>query len=203
MSFIISIEFPSNSQAPVNAQDENSTDQRSRISKIAIGFFGFIIGTPIISFIYDRLIQVLNTKGLIKTGDGVIELLKRINNIPSAFKRVMVKTLLVVYGVIIGPILEEWFFRSKLFTFIKDRFSQPDKPLCVFLRILANGLFFGMCHLDPSLGWMNLPIFVATSLAGCLLASLREYTHDITASSTAHILNNAVAFIQVFYLGLI
>jgi membrane protease YdiL (CAAX protease family) len=77
---------------------------------------------------------------------------------------------------------------------VADKIVSSTAPLHhkQAVRILLNGILFGMLHTSYRQGWkMNVSAFAGTTFLGCIYAALREKTGDTTASTTAHILHNS------------
>ncbi len=161
----------------------------STISKVAFGALVWIAEVPVIEFLENRIVDLMKTFGMERTAD------QEIIAIWKGFDAILLKIALLVYIVILGPILEEYVFRNLLQG--ATRWVQgSDDLMARVIRVLANGVCFGACHLSPAQGYTNIPIFAATFIMGCIFATMREVSGDIVASSTTHILHNGTAMAQ-------
>ena len=128
--------------------------------------------------------------GLARQRTGIYPLYDKLSYLSQPFLRGMLKTFFISYVLLIGPVVEEWVFRDILYS----KQVQSKTPSFFFTqriyRIVANGLIFGAFHLNLIHGWGNLPIFVVTTVAGIVFASLREKTGNVRASTAAHCMNN-------------
>lgn len=122
-----------------------------------------------------------------------------IGKIASGMLRGILKSMAVVYVIILVPIIEEWFFRDLIYKW-QESVSPPGATLSTRIyRIVSNGLIFGAFHFSLLLGWSNIPIVVVSTIAGIAFALLREWRGNRWASTVAHSLNNsAVLFINFF-----
>lgn len=91
--------------------------------------------------------------------------------------------------VVIAPIAEEIIFRGWLYG--KLRVKIPK-----WVAILATSLVFGLIHLQWNVG---VTVF-AMSVVTCIL---REITGTIYAGTLVHMINNGVAFVLVYVLGMV
>lgn len=110
----------------------------------------------------------------------------------TPFLRTLLKVGMTVYLVLLGPILEEWIFRNKFWV----EGTRQEYFATKLFRLVANAVVFGLLHISPSQGWMNLPIFLIVTLSGLVLASLREYTGSSRAPTIAHILHNSTMMLR-------
>ncbi len=109
----------------------------------------------------------------------------------------------MAYFVVVKPICDELLFRRWIYQeTLKWQVSLwgigclNDLSLKVS-RIVINGLLFGaFCALpfpSPFRGWdTTISIFVLNGIMGVILTTLREFTDGTSASSTAHIVHNAL-----------
>lgn len=94
--------------------------------------------------------------------------------------------LAVLVAVIIGPIIEEIFFRGFMYPAFKRVFG-------VWPAIIISSVIFGVFHADP---WLMAPI----ALMGVALAYLYEKEGTLAAPIAFHALNNLVSVIIVYTL---
>ena len=175
----------------------------SRIKEIALGilffvgeFFLLIKLSPFIENISNNL-KKINIK-IDKNKQDAINLLEATNKCNSTIFRTFLKVVLVGYITILGPIIEEYLFRNRLYKWIRDKQPSPDSLISKISRIFINAICFGLCHFSPFQGWTNISIIMLTTFLGIVLSTLRELTPNIVASSTCHILHNAFSTILIF-----
>ncbi len=96
--------------------------------------------------------------------------------------------LAVLVAVIIGPVIEEIFFRGFMYPAFKRVFG-------VWPAIIISSVIFGVFHADP---WLMAPI----ALMGVALAYLYEKEGTLAAPIAFHALNNLVSVIIVYTLVL-
>ena len=110
----------------------------------------------------------------LSSSQEIIQVWNATSNVPYAFLSIAFKTALLGYIVILGPMLEEYLFRDRLYEFMKNLTGEPNSVLSIVFRVVGNGFIFGLVHLSPFQGWTNVPIFVVTFAMGCIFAALRE-----------------------------
>lgn len=166
-----------------------------------LGIATSFVAIPVINYLTDVITSLFITT--IEEGDvqDVISIFQGIENISWTVLKIAAKVAFIGYATIIGPVLEEALFRGAFYDITKgveDWIWGPDANSTAqrVTRVVLNGLLFGACHLSPFQGWVNLPIFIATSLMGIVFAGLREVTGNTQASSVAHMANNCFALIH-------
>lgn len=179
-----------------------SDQTTDKIKKVAIGVIAALILLPLSSLLEHKIIDLMKAFNIHLTApQEVIQLWNYIGGFSSKFLSLTIKTALLGYIVIFGPIIEEYLFRDKFHSWLEDKTEKSKTILNKAFRVGANGLIFGACHLSPTQGWTNIPIFLVISCVGFALAALREATGDTIAPKAAHIVNNGVAMTQ-FLLGM-
>jgi membrane protease YdiL (CAAX protease family) len=93
-------------------------------------------------------------------------------------QRPLVLGLTLALACVVGPIVEEIFFRGVLYAALRPRTSR-------LWAMVISGSFFALVHTNP-VG------FVPILLLGCLLADVYERTGSLAASITVHMLHNAL-----------
>ena len=96
--------------------------------------------------------------------------------------------LVAVFGVTLGPLFEELFFRG---------FLQPllVRSLGVGAGILVTALPFGLLHFQEyGNSWRHV---VLISLAGAAFGAVRQLTHSTKASTLMHASYNALFFVAL------
>ncbi len=86
-----------------------------------------------------------------------------------------------VVVVLIGPLCEEAFFRGYLY-------PPMRRELGVVAAVALNAVLFSLVHL-------SLFGLLSRAVAGCIFCALYEYTDNLAAPVTAHMVNNLIAFI--------
>ncbi|MBS0628845.1 MAG: CPBP family intramembrane metalloprotease [Verrucomicrobia bacterium] len=121
-----------------------------------------------------------------------------IGTLSNSLLRGILKSIAVVYIILLVPIVEEWFFRDVMYSWQEGSSLNSDHFSSRVFRVLSNGLIFGAFHFSLLLGWSNVLIVVVSTIAGLVFSLLRELTGDQWSSTVAHSLNNSfVLFINV------
>lgn len=153
----------------------------STISKVALGALTAVAELSAIAYFVGLKIA---------EDQDIFQIWKSLGSMSPSILGVVSKVALLGYVVLIGPVVEEFLFRGLLHQTIVDFLGGPDSILCRILAVFGDGFIFGLAHLSIAQGSANVPIFIGTFILGCIFATLREVTGDITASSTAHIVHN-------------
>ena len=102
--------------------------------------------------------------------------------------------------VVLGPIIEEVIFRGVLRDLVvglEPKEVNPEKYCGMTWERLVSvakvSLIFGLVHLSPNQGWLNVPIVIALSVLGFIMGMLREYTGNLWAPTGLHMANNGLA----------
>jgi membrane protease YdiL (CAAX protease family) len=101
-------------------------------------------------------------------------------------KRNSVILFLTIFVSILGPIIEEIFFRGFLYSAVRKRFG-------VIAGALLSAILFSMLHI-------NIAGFLPVMILGVLMAFLYEATGSLVAPITVHILHNSVIVCFVFFI---
>ncbi|MEI6242951.1 MAG: CPBP family intramembrane glutamic endopeptidase [Chlamydiota bacterium] len=192
---------------------DDVTTSKERWVKIArdvgLGVLFFLIEMPISSLINNTLCNFLIKKGIdLHSNEQVCNTVLDdvIDRSMGFFGKVAIVDILAEY-CFFGPILEEKVFRGCFCKFLHKEMKIVEgenlkRPLVKRICAVAlNAILFGLYHLDASQGWLNLPIFVGTAIGGAFLATLREITGGVVASSTSHILWNSLVIGSDFTSG--
>jgi membrane protease YdiL (CAAX protease family) len=91
---------------------------------------------------------------------------------------------IVIWGVLIGPACDEWFFRAGLF----GTWQSAGRPLS---GALLSAALFALARLDP----MNLPAYFGL---GLLLCGVYRWTDSLLAVWIGHALLNVAMFVMLF-----
>jgi len=101
-------------------------------------------------------------------------------------KRSDVILFLTIFVSILGPIIEEMFFRGFLYSAVKKRFG-------IILGVLSSSVFFSILH-------TNIVGFLPILILGALMAFLYETTGSLITSMSVHILHNSIILGFVFFI---
>ncbi|MCX5692921.1 MAG: CPBP family intramembrane metalloprotease [Candidatus Omnitrophica bacterium] len=101
-------------------------------------------------------------------------------------KRSNVILFLTVFVSVLGPIIEEIFFRGFLYSAVKKRFG-------VLVGVLLSGALFSMLH-------VNIAGFLPIMILGVLMAYLYEETGSLVTSISVHIVHNSIIVGFVFFI---
>ena len=187
------------------------------LGKIALGIGVALPMIFINQLITNKIVELAIRQGLITLPESSIISLIPISGVQNLVEQALVISL-SAFAVLIAPITEEHLFRDLGFRPLSKgetdpvlRLIQTEAPNNLterVSRIVKNGLIFGAIHLpnalvfsafylSPSLLCLSIPIFCATSLMGCALATLRDITGDTTAPIAAHMMNNGFVAFQL------
>jgi membrane protease YdiL (CAAX protease family) len=175
-----------------------------KIRDIAIGVLTAVVKIPLFSLLEKGVVDLMKfLKFDLSSPQEAVQIWNSLQSVQALAVKTLLnvawKALFLMYVVLLGPLVEEYLFRGCLQTWMQNLFANPDSAASIALRIVGNGFTFGLCHLSPCQGWMNVPIFLCTMLAGCIYAALREYTGGTTASSVTHIMNNGIAMFCIIF----
>ena len=101
-------------------------------------------------------------------------------------KRSSVIIFLTIFISVLGPIIEEIFFRGFLYSAVKKRFG-------VIAGVLLSGALFSILH-------ANITGFLSIMILGVLMAFLYEATGSLVTSISVHILHNSIIVCFVFFI---
>ena len=178
--------YPDNNRSnfqndPFSTNNDSWFQTSETVAKVALGAFVFVSEISAMAYFFG--LQIAEDQ-------DIFQIWKHLGTISPNFLSIASKVALLGYVVLIGPVIEEFLFRGLFHEMILDSLGGPDSILSRVLAVFGDGFIFGLAHLSIAQGWANVPIFIGTFILGCIFASLREVTGDITASSTAHILHN-------------
>jgi len=91
-----------------------------------------------------------------------------------------------IFISVVGPLLEEIFFRGFLYSAVRKR-------LGIFAGVLLSGALFSSLH-------ANIAGFLPIMILGVLMAFLYETTGSLVASASVHILHNSIIVGFVFFI---
>lgn len=163
---------------------------KEKLSSLGIVFKGFCknisSGIAAYIFIMPVLIAVLVLSMLFLDAIGYKAPPQPVFDMFFEEKRSNVVLFLAIFVSILGPIIEEIFFRGFLYSAVKKSFG-------VILGMLLSGFLFSMLH-------VNIAGFLPIMILGVLMAFLYEMTGSLIAPITVHILHNSIIVGFVFFI---
>ena len=147
------------------------------LRNIFYGVVGYIALIPVLIAIVAVTAFVINITKYVPAKQPVVELFLR-------EKDTVFLTYASLFAAIVGPIIEELFFRGFMYGALK-------KYIGVFWSIMLTAAIFAALHTHP-VGF--LPIMAL----GCLLAYLYERTGTLVSSITVHMTHNLCMVFLVF-----
>lgn len=161
-----------------------------KLSSLGIAFESFyknvLSGIAAYIFIMPILILVLIVSMLFLDAIGYKPPTQPVFDMFFEEKRSSVILFLTIFVSILGPIIEEIFFRGFLYSAVKKRFGA-------LLGVLLSGALFSMLH-------TNIVGFLPIMILGVLMAFLYEITGSLIASVSIHILHNSIIVGFVFFI---
>jgi membrane protease YdiL (CAAX protease family) len=163
---------------------------RGKISSLGITFKGFyknvLSGIIAYAFVLPILIVVLILSVLFLDKIGYKAPPQPVFDMFLEEKRSNVILFLTIFVSVLGPVIEEIFFRGFLYSAVKKRFG-------VFAGVLLSAALFSMLH-------ANILGFLPIMILGVLMAFLYEATGSLVASISVHILHNSIIVCFVFFI---
>ncbi len=99
----------------------------------------------------------------------------------------------ILYGVVIAPIHEEFFFRGILFRSLRDRYGFG-------VGAVGSGLAFGLIHYLPGAWYDSLLLIIVMVFTGVALAWLYDRRGNVAANMVAHATFNVVGLVLILAL---
>jgi membrane protease YdiL (CAAX protease family) len=96
----------------------------------------------------------------------------------------------IVYGVVIAPIHEEFFFRGILFRSLRDRHGFG-------IGAVGSGLAFGLIHYIPGAWYDSLLLITVMVFTGIALAWLYDRRGNVVANMAAHATFNVIGLLLI------
>ena len=93
----------------------------------------------------------------------------------------------IIFVVVIAPFVEELLFRNLLLSSFMEKMSTNS-------AILLTASIFGFMHLES---WTSVPPLI---VFGIILGKLRIHYQSIIPSIIAHVVNNSIVVLSLFYL---
>lgn len=151
----------------------------SFFKNILSGITAYIFMLPVLLVILIFSIWILNVFGYTPPPQPVFEIFME-------EKKSSVLLFLTVFVSVLGPIVEEVFFRGFMYSAVR-------KHTGVLAAAFLSGAIFSMLH-------TNIVGFLPIMALGVLLAYLYETTGSLVASISVHILHNSIIVAFVFFL---
>ena len=101
--------------------------------------------------------------------------------------------LTLLYGVVIAPIGEEFFFRGMLFGPLRDRYG-------FWIGAVGSGVAFGLIHYIPGPGLDSLLLMTVMVFTGIGLAWVYQRRGTIVAPMVAHMTFNVIGLALIYAL---
>ncbi|PIW68138.1 MAG: hypothetical protein COW10_04005 [Candidatus Omnitrophica bacterium CG12_big_fil_rev_8_21_14_0_65_42_8] len=163
---------------------------KDKLSSLGITFLGFyknvLSGIVAYIFILPILIMAIILSMLFLDRVGYKAPPQPVFDMFFEEKRSSVILFLTIFVSILGPIVEEIFFRGFLYSAVKKRFG-------VLIGALLSGALFSILH-------VNIAGFLPIMILGVLMAFLYEATGSLVTSTAVHILHNSVIVCFVFFI---
>jgi len=163
---------------------------KERLSSLGIGLSGFyknaIAGIMAYVFIFPILIVALIVSMLLLNAIGYKQPPQPVFDIFIEEKRNSMILFLAIFVAVLGPIIEEIFFRGFLYSALK-------KHVGIFAGVAISGALFSALH-------ANLAGFLPIMILGVLMAFLYETTGSLITSISVHILHNSIILGFVFFI---
>lgn len=163
---------------------------REKLSRLGITSMGFyknvLSGITAYVFILPILISVLILSMLFLNSIGYKFPTQPVFDMFLEEKRSNVILFLTIFVSILGPIIEEIFFRGFLYSAVRKRFG-------VLSGVLLSAALFSMLH-------TNIAGFAPIMILGILMAFLYETTGSLIAPMAVHILHNSIIVGFVFFI---
>lgn len=163
---------------------------KEKLSSLGIAVAGFyknvLSGITAYMFILPILVAVLMLSMLLLNAIGYKSPPQPVFDIFFEEKRSNVVLFLTIFVSILGPIIEELFFRGFLYSAVRKRFG-------VIVGVLLSSALFSMLH-------TNIASFLPIMILGVLMAFLYETTSSLVAPIAVHILHNSIILGFVFFI---
>ena len=163
---------------------------RQKLSGLGIGLSGFyrnvISGVTAYIFILPFLIIALIISILILDAIGYKPPPQPVFDMFFEEKRNNVILFLTIFVSVLGPMIEEIFFRGFLYSAVRKRFG-------VLIGVLLSAGLFSTLH-------TNAVGFLPIMMLGILMAFLYEITGSLIASMAVHIVHNSIIVGFVFFI---
>ncbi|MFH1593706.1 MAG: type II CAAX endopeptidase family protein [Candidatus Omnitrophota bacterium] len=149
---------------------------------IMYGVCGYIVVLPVIFIIGVVVYIILNIFNIEPPPQPIVGLF-------LAEKSVALIALSGIVAAVLGPVIEEIFFRGVMYNAVK-------RKLGIFWAVLLTSVLFSFLHTHAMSFF--LVGFIPIAILGIVLAYLYEKTGSLVPSITLHVLNNAASVLMVF-----
>lgn len=110
--------------------------------------------------------------------------------IENAFQSTGAAYLLALFGITLGPLMEELFFRGMLYSALARRLGMATS-------IVITAFFFALLHASQlANSWSPLLLIF---LVGVVLTAIRARTGSVAASTVTHVAYNAALFVSLYF----
>jgi len=150
---------------------------RNFLKNVLYGVIGYIALIPVLILILSIIMVIINMTKYIPAKQPVVELFLKEKG--AAFL-----TYSSLFAAIVGPVIEELFFRGFLYGALK-------KYIGIFWAMTATAILFAALHAHP------VGFFPIVAL-GLLLAYIYEKTGTLVSSITIHMIHNLIMVLLVF-----
>jgi membrane protease YdiL (CAAX protease family) len=117
------------------------------------------------------------------------------SNVPTVNQNVppdkLAFLVFAIVGVVIAPLAEELVFRGVILAAFRSRLSLP-------LAAVAQGVMFGLVHMQPTFGWGNIGLVMLLSWVGSALGFAAGKLKRIWPGIFAHATMNALVFLILY-----
>lgn len=149
------------------------------VRNVFYGIVGYIAAVPVLVAVLLAIIALTNLLRYVPPQQPVVELFMKEEN--TAFL-----TFTSIFAAIVGPMIEELFFRGFLYNAVK-------RHIGIVWAMVVTAAFFAALH-------TNLVGFLPIMILGLVLAYLYEKTGTLVAPITVHIIHNLSMVFFVFLL---
>ncbi len=163
----------------------NSNEKTNKLQDISIGLYSIFIVYPFIFFSWNTIVLINYLLfGIMPLVQPAVEFLKQ------SKEHLSLLYLALVCIVILAPIIEEFFFRGALQTYLKKFLGRKAAIIC-------TSLLFAFMHVNLFRGIGNLPIIVSLFVFACYLGFLYEKQKSLLAPIVLHMIFNAISCVQI------
>lgn len=145
---------------------------------VLAGIIAYIFILPILIIVLLLSVSLWNSFGFKPPPQPVVDIFLQ-------EKRKDIVIFFSIFVAILGPVIEEMFFRGFLYSAIK-------KHTGVFKAALISAVLFSLLH-------FNLFSFFPIIVLGLLMAYIYETTNSLISSITVHIIHNSIMVVFVFF----
>ncbi len=163
----------------------NSNEKTNKLQDISRGLYSIFIVYPFIFFSWNAIVLINYLLfGIAPLVQPAVEFLKQ------SAEQLSLLYLALICIVILAPIIEEFFFRGVLQTYLKKNLGRKAAIIC-------TSLLFAFMHVNLLRGVGNLPIIVSLFVFACYLGFLYEKQKSLLAPIVLHMTFNAISCVQI------